>query len=952
MLKMIRILVLAMLGFSSTAYSQDEPLEEVTVVGVRSSIQSALDNKRKSDVIMDGISADDIGNFPDLNLAESLQRVTGVQMDYAGDEGLRRMGRVAIRGLPTEYSVTTYNGQFLGAPRPDFGYSFGNAESGTISEVNVLKTTTARMNAGGLAGTIDIRSRRALDVDEPYLNLGLKTTYETNLEDHSPGYSLAFGSKFADDRWGVIGSLSASEQHFRGDVVRVNSYSESDTDGDGFNDYYVPNQVRLISRDTKGARVSAPLGLEFQASDNFKLGLNALYVEDPFAHDWAMLRIRRASSLVALESISDPKFGETVTRVNFVNPEVRAQQRLIEVRNETQALTLDGEWSNEDWTITGTVHRTEASQFAYAYMGRRIVNGRGLDNGITVLVDTGEGNVNNFEFREASNAFADINTYSNNGCTAAEIAAGRTESRCVNTNAGAGDWYTTYTSGHEYDTTDDENAFQLDVIRHFDNSVITTVEGGIKFRDTEQNFVRPEWELPNDEFDYSQIPNLGSLVSLNDFTSGNGESFFGGRLGSQIDNFYFQAAGPIREALVGDMTFPEPTLGGLPYPADLGDIPNQTASSERDIFSAYVMTTFDFSNMDSGASIRGNAGLRYVDTDRTAYGYRNPRGDFEPISASTTFDHLLPSLNLMWDLRDDLVLRASYSETIVRPHTWNFRVHQFTDVTESSPGVVDSIEFDLGNADLEPFEADSIDFSLEWYNDVGSAITLAYFQKKVSNGFDDRVLCPANINDIPSIADSNEASLITGSLAPDSSGICVDGAGVEVLITDTVNTPDSFDIDGFEFGIFQTFDFLDVPVLRNMGIQANYTYVDTSEGPDKDGSGNRLPLAGVSEDTYNLIAFYEAQQVAVRFAYTNRSDYFDETVFTVSGDNRFIDTQDRLDMQVSYNPKQLENLFFTLEVFNLTDEQFYAYQGTEKRFREAREVGRTWSLQALYKFEL
>ncbi len=306
----------------------------------------------------------------------------------------------------------------------------------------------------------------------------------------------------------------------------------------------------------------------------------------------------------------------------------------------------------------------------------------------------------------------------------------------------------------------------------------------------------------------------------------------------------------------------------------------------------------------------------------------------------------------MWDLRDDLVLRASYSETIVRPHTWNFRVHQFTDVEESSPGVVDSIEFDLGNADLEPFEADSIDLSLEWYNDVGSAITLAYFQKKVSNGFDDRVLCPADINDIPSIADSSEASLITGSLAPDSSGICVDEAGVEVLITDTVNTPDSFDIDGFEFGIFQTFDFLDVPVLRNMGIQANYTYVDTSEGPDTDGSGNRLPLAGVSEDTYNLIAFYEAQQVAVRFAYTNRSDYFDETVFTVSGDNRFIDTQDRLDMQVSYNPKQLENLFFTLEVFNLTDEQFYAYQGSEQRFREAREVGKTWSLQALYRFDL
>lgn len=936
--------------FAGAVHAQEETLDEVTVVGVRSALQNALENKRNSDVIMDGISADDIGNFPDLNLAESLQRVTGIQMDFRGDEGERRKGNVAIRGLPIEYSLTTYNGQFLGAPRPDFGFTFGNVESSVISEVNVLKTTTARMDAGGLSGTIDVRTKRALDVERPYVKLGLKTTYETMLEDYSPGYSLAFGTKFADDRFGVIGSVSGSEQHFRGDVIRVNGYNASDTNGDGVADLYVPNQVRIISRDTSGDRLSATLGLEFRATDNFKIGLDALYVEDPIFHDWAMLRMRNAESLDALGSISDSTFGETVTRLNFVNPEIRAQQRHITEDNETQALTLNAEWANEDWSVKGVVHRTEASQFAFAYMGRRILDDD-VGNGITVLVDTGEGNVNNFEFREVSNALADINTYSNNGCTAAEIAAGDTESECVNTDAGVGDWFTTYTSGHEYDTSDDETAFQFDVIRHFDNSVITTVEGGLKFRDTEQMFVRPEWELPNDQFDYGQVPNLESLISFADFTSGNGDGFFGGRLGSNIDNFYFQDGPPIRQALVGSMTFPPPTLGGLPYPADLGDIPNQTASSERDIFSAYVMSTFDFSNLDSGASIRGNVGLRYVDTDRTAYGFRNPRGTFEPISAKTSFDHVLPSLNAVWDIRDDLILRASYTETIVRPHTWNFRVHQFTDVTESSPGVTESIEFDLGNAELEPFEADSIDLSLEWYNDIGSAVTLAYFQKKVSNGFDDRVLCPASISDIPSIADASEASLITGSLAPDAGGLCVDEAGVEVLITDTVNNSDSFDINGIEFSVFQTFDFLDIPFIRNTGIQANYTYVDTSEGPDKDGSGNSLPLAGVSEDTYNLIVFYEGEQVAVRFAYTARSDYFDETVFTVSGDNRFIDTQDRLDMQISYNPKQLENLYLTFEAFNLTDEQFYAYQGTERRFREAREVGQTWSLQALYQFD-
>ncbi len=136
--------------FASAVHGQEEPkLEEVVVTGVRAALENALESKRNADSITDGISADDIGSFPDLNLAESLQRVTGVQMDYAGDEGERRQGRVAIRGLPVNFSLTTYNGQLLAAPRPDVGFGFGNVESSVISAVNVIKTPTARMDEGG-----------------------------------------------------------------------------------------------------------------------------------------------------------------------------------------------------------------------------------------------------------------------------------------------------------------------------------------------------------------------------------------------------------------------------------------------------------------------------------------------------------------------------------------------------------------------------------------------------------------------------------------------------------------------------------------------------------------------------------------------------------------------------------------------------------------------------------
>lgn len=956
MLKVIRILVVTSLVFSSALYGQDEQigeataqdeliLEEVTVVGVRNALENALGYKRNSDVIMDGIASDDIGNFPDLNLAESLQRVTGVQISVEGDEGRRREGRVAIRGLPTEYSVTTYNGQFLGTPRPDFGFSFGNIESSVVSAVNVLKTTTARMDAGGLAGTVDIQTKRALDLEEPYLRLGVETTYETLLEEWEPGYSLAFGTKFGDDRWGIVGSIAGATQHFRTDVIRVNTYASSDTDGNGLDDYYVPSQIRLISRDSEGDRLSATLGLEFQATDNLKLGVDVLYVDDPMVHNFGFMRAYNAEEYVPLASVNDATFGETVTSVIFENPEIRSQQRTVDEDNKTEAFTFNAEWTNNDWLVKGSIHQTKGSQLSVGSISRRRLDDD-PGNGIDIRVDTGAGNVNSFAFNELTGALSDPNTYSYT-----EACAGDPDpSRCVSRDRGVGQWFITTNSGYEYDTTDEETAYKLDVVRYFNDSAITTVEAGIKFRDNEQLFVRPEWALSSSEFDYSAVPDLGGLVSFADFTSGIGQGFFGGgMLGTQIDDFYFQNDPLTVQTIAATGTISGPTFGGLPVPANGGDIAAQTAHSERDIFAAYLMATFDLSNLASGLPVRGNFGLRYVDTDRTAYGFYDPDGAAEPIQASTNFHHVLPSLNVMWDVRDDLVLRASYSETFVRPHTWNFRVHTFVDVVEAD-GVTDSIAWELGNADLEPFEADSIDLSAEWYAENGTAISLAYFQKEVSNGFDNRDLCPASIDDIPQIAGSTQASLLTGSLSRNASGICVDEAGVEVSITDIVNNSDSFDISGFELGVFLPFDFLDIPVIRNMGVQANYTYVDTSEGPDKDASGNALPLAGVSEDTYNLIAFWEGEQVSVRFAYTSRSDYFEETVFTSSGDSRFIETENRLDMQISYSPKQLPNLFFKLEGFNLTDEQYYAYQGTIQRPREWREAGKTLTLQAIYRF--
>jgi iron complex outermembrane recepter protein len=898
----------------------DAILEEVVVFGTRAALENALQTKRNYDTIVDGISADSMGRFPDLNLSESLQRITGVQMDYSGDEGERRSGLVALRGLPTQYALTTVNGQLLAAPEADKGFSFGTIASEVISAVNVIKSPTADMDAGGISGTVNVITKKALDLQDDFLVLTMKSSYETNVKDLEPGYTISGGKLFDDGRWGLVGSVSASDTNFRGDTARINTYSTSDPDGDGLADVYTPSQIRLLSRQTVGDRLSATLGVEFQATDDLKLGLNGIYVSDDYTHDWQMLRTRRFKSTEAITtSTNGGAFGETVSEFYAIGGEATLQKRKIPVQQEVEGITADFEWSSGLWTVRGSIHDTSATYDSVGFMSRRKIKSNAA-NGMKFLVNTGSGNINDFVFQEVDGDLANLATYDGDS------------------------WGSTYDSGHEYDTDQSETAFQFDVERELEGFV-TSLQAGVKRRELEQTKMRPEWKLDKSIYDYTSIDNTACMESSVNGNTSPGGGYFMGALDGQVDNWYFPNPDCFEATLLDGNPVTGATFGGLPaYEGE--SLIKRYSDSERDITAAYLMARFDGANLATELPIRGNVGVRYVDTSRTVGAYRKGLGDPIYYTADHDFSHVLPSVNLVWDISEDLLLRASFAETISRPHQGDdsYQVGQSIDIEE------DAVSISLGNPELEPFEGESFDLSLEWYNRAGSSFSAAYFTKTISNGIDNRTLCPSNLTDIAALSDIDLGTATTGSLALDSSNVCVDTNGVTVSITDSINTKGSFDISGWEIGVLQNFDFVDVPVVRNMGVQANWTFIDADESANFDASGNTLPLSGVSEDTYNLIVFYETELLGVRAAYTSRSDYFDETWATVSGDNRFIEPQNRLDISISYRPTAIKNLTLTLEGFNMTDEQFYAYQGSTSRAREYREVGKTYALTANYSF--
>ena len=910
--------------------ADEEPIEEIIAVGVRRSLELALQNKRNADSIMDGIAAEGIGKFPDLNLADSLSRVTGVQIDTSGPSGERREGQIAVRGLPNRFSKTMVNGQTLASPNFNGGFAFGIFESDVVSAINVVKSPTARHDEGGLSGIVDIRTLRPLRIRENFLTASTELDYEGLSEDVVPNIGLAWGHKFRNDSLGVFANIKWSDQSFRTDSARLNAYNDDDTNDDGLADLFTPREARYNSRSSEGDRLSFAGGIEFQANDNLKFGALGIYSSYALINELDQLRVQaRNGGIEASNLVPGGVFGDTYTQAVFLDPEIDVEARVFDDEFDTYGNTADVEWSNDDWTARGVIHHSSAGYDRFAIQSRRNIDDN-EGHEFAVAVNTGAGNVNGFSISATGgDDWSNPAFYTYGDSPTSDDPA-------------AQEWRQRFLASRGTERREKEQAVQFDLARHFDTAFFTSLEGGLKYRVFERDQLRPSWSVSG--WDFSGVDDLGVMQPS---LSSRGSGFFGGNLGG-IEYLVPQWEA-VYNGLLANNTCEGECIRGLPYTNDNV----RTFNTEVDIASVYLLVTFDGSNLGTGIPLRGNLGVRHVETDRDVRAYTESDllvGGEQQTSAKFDFSDTLPSVNVIWDITEDLMLRGAYYETIVRPNANSYTVASSVDVNPDDwddPDVgVDNVQIDLGNPYLLPFSADAFDLSLEWYNREGSGISLAYFKKDIVNGIEDRVLCPSSLSELSQLDVYDFTGIITGQLS-ESGGQCLDEAGVEVVIEDRVNNSEGFTIDGWEIGVLQNFDFLD-NWMSGFGFRFNYTSIDTSEGPDFDSSGNRLPLENVSETTYNIIGFYEMEDWGVRLAYRNRSEYFLESDGSFTGEDRFVGETERLDLSASWRP--IEQLSVRAEIFNLTDETRIEYQGLRARVRDLRYTGRTYTLGLKYRF--
>ncbi len=391
----------------TTSPQSDEGV--IVVSGIRASLEDALSIRRNSDVILDGISSDDIGSTPDLNLGEALARIPGVQINR---EGARRDATISVRGLPGRFTKTTVMGQTIASTTRgnNTGNPFGIFESSIFNGANVIKSFTPDTPAGGLAAQVDLRLNSALSRREGFV-VRAEVDHEETTGDEVPKFFISGAQRFGDG-FGVYANFAFSEQSFRRDTLRLNNYRQftnaqvagfangtrasgvgadqsavSGTPNAAFNIPEVgangldnaviyPRALRQFVQNNRGERFSFSAGLAYQVSDNIELRLDGIFTRRDLGESNQDISIFEGhngfNSLVS--PLSDPvdvgvvDFDENGTEENvFIVPRVLISDSQTAIENRSFP-ALDQSWAiypqfsfeNEDWRVNAIGTYSEA----------------------------------------------------------------------------------------------------------------------------------------------------------------------------------------------------------------------------------------------------------------------------------------------------------------------------------------------------------------------------------------------------------------------------------------------------------------------------------------------------------------------------------------------------------------------------------------------------------------
>jgi TonB-dependent receptor len=920
---------------AAPAAGGSEEIDEVVVTGFRASLESATIAKRESTNFTDSVFAEDIGKFPDLNIAESLNRIPGVQLSREiNGEGLN----IAIRGLGTNFTKTILNGANISvassgrtdAQNQNRELDLDLFPTELFTRLDVNKTPMASMIEGGVAGTVNMRSARPFDNPGAHLSYQLQGNYGEVSEKYSP--RAAVTGSWSNDTFGVLVGFAGVQNK-----TTTTGYETIGWTNANLNDAQCG--VAAIDHDSNAATAPQNIcnyaiggnGFSF-ASNVPALAGNGLTPNELIDAAWleqhnpgvtarqlgeAILprlsrpayvsgERNRTSGLVSLEFRPNDKmrfYGDTMySKANRdfdrldMNWVVRNSNFMVPVNTTVDAngVFTSGTFANSQFFLEARPYEEDVDFWNFN-------PGAHFDFTDNVSLDFQLNKSRSLFFRESPTVL--VSTPLNSGVTVNFDNTGgdtpivESSFDLNDPNAGwtwnggrvnlANEKRLTKTDGAHVDLRFGDDKTNIKVGAAYDE-----VSRGISSRNNDARWedvvCRGGLDANGDSPTVNRAPcdglNANAAIPqarLNEYLAPGPAGFI------TVDFDKFKADSDYQRLFE---TAPENNSSSTG--AGTGGINERTRG-------AYLEFNGEAAFMDR--PIRFNVGGRYVTTDQTIIGPVTIGGVRQEQKLDSQYDAFLPSFNAAVNLTDDLIMRVSSSRTLTRANP----SAMLPNTNFSDPGAQQATQ---GNPNLSPFLSTNFDLGGEWYTGAEGYVGITLFAKQVT-GF-----TVNGTNTIPFL----DLGVPFDTLSPtQQNALNIRGGPNVALVTVTqqVNAPGQLNIQGYELIWVQPLSI----VAEGLGFSANYTRVTQHAK----GAGVPAQAVGISPIAYNFTGYYERHGATIRLSFNNQ----DDQVASGLGQNAFTngqyfnDSQGQWDLSASYEFASLPTSpQLTLNVTNLTGE--------------------------------
>ena len=751
--------------FAQPALAQDAPAEEedvILVTGVRASLERAMDIKRDATGVVDAISAEDIGKFPDTNLAESLQRVPGVSINRVNGEG----SQVTVRGFGPAFNLVTVNGRqiatsFVNAPggdqNVDFAratsrsFDFNNLASEGVQRLEVYKTGRAAIPSGGIGAAINIVTLRPLDTAGDGLrgSVGAKALYDMSNDDFhvDPEFSGVVTWTDVENTFGVSlfgayqkrQSAAASATSNDWNIAPFSSFPGRGDDtvvtgapADPETLVAVPNDSRYHYSESERERINLSGSAQFRPTDTLTFTADALFAQNELAEartDQTNWFNRPFDNITFDTSDTVPTAIYIDEGSGYATKDIGFEQQYRATKTELQSYGLNAEWEISDGfslTLDGnhsisnsTPNSANGASSTLVSFGAPVVDAHSVDYSGAVPQQNWTLDDSTFAAGpdEIMGTADDLPRGNGNGV----LDIGDLGTQVQRTNASSQRHRLNQVSGNL--GWDFGGGSRFDVGASYVDSKMTSAR-----IQTQQTL--GDWGINN----VGDVQNIaGDLV----------EEFC---LACQFDHYSVSDADIAFRGNAVDLYQAFAShYEGLGNPINVsGDDFDQVGEK---ILAAYAQLTWDGMLMDRRASLV--AGVRFENTKVTAFSRVaqpdriewDSDNDFTRVIGSNVaeitregeYNNLLPSIDFRIEPMDDVVARVSYSKTIARPDYNNLFASQSATAPNRPTALGGVTGGTQGNPDLLPLISDNFDVSLEWYFAPTSYVSAGFFYKKVKN---------------------------------------------------------------------------------------------------------------------------------------------------------------------------------------------------------------------------